>query len=46
MHYKNNYILRRIKNGRTYKKKLYNFVFLLIQLILLNQIYEEVEGLE
>ena len=28
------------------KKILYNFVFLLIQLILLNQIYEEVEGLE
>ena len=25
---------------------LYNFVFLLIQLFLLNQIYEEVEGLE
>ena len=25
---------------------LYNFVFLLIQLFLLNEIYEEVEGLE
>ena len=28
------------------KKLPYNFVFLLIQLFLLNQIYEEVEGLE
>ena len=36
----------KIKLGKTYKKLPYNFVFLLIQLILLNQIYEEVEGLE
>ena len=32
--------------GSTYKKLPYNFVFLLIQLFLLNEIYEEVEGLE
>ena len=32
--------------GELINKYFYNFVFLLIQFFLLNQIYEEVEGLE
>ena len=32
--------------GEVINKQFHNFVFLIIQLFLLNQIYEEVEGLE